>query len=84
MIRKINRSTTILTLLFGAASSNPVPGQTLPPATLYVELQNVVEYQVTRPIFPNGERIPISLRAASVREWGVQVCRSSGMEISCR
>jgi hypothetical protein len=41
MLRKVS----ILALLLDAAHFNLAPGQTPPPATLYVELQNVVEYQ---------------------------------------
>src|SRR5262245_10377259 len=38
------RKPPILAILFAAVCCTPAPGQT--PATLYVELQNVVEYQV--------------------------------------
>ncbi|HEY2842517.1 MAG TPA: hypothetical protein VGJ09_02660 [Bryobacteraceae bacterium] len=42
MIRRIQ----ILPFLMAAVFSNPAPGQAQPAATLLVELQNVVEYQV--------------------------------------
>jgi uncharacterized protein (TIGR03437 family) len=42
------RKPPILAVLFAAVCCTPVPGQTLA-ATLYIELQNVVEYQVDTP-----------------------------------
>ena len=42
------RKPPILAILFAAVCCTPAPGQT-PAATLYVELQNVVEYQVDTP-----------------------------------
>jgi hypothetical protein len=62
------RKPPILAILFAAVFCTPTPGQA-PVATLYVELQNVVEYQVDTSDLSKYGTIPMSLKARSLREW---------------
>ena len=79
------RTMTMLSILFAAVYCNPARGQA-PAATLYIELQNVVEYQVDTSDLSKYGTDPNVTQGKLAKGLGVGCAgsKSSGMEISCR